>query len=694
MAKVFYDRNGKAHTLERGRPNDSKPNPKTSPKPKKHKKEPYQSPKGPDLRKEPARKSRAAPSNQHKHWLFLKAVVDKNKRGTSFLVFDRRDLEDLKVPYDYPYPLFHGDRVEVQVDSRSGEIENIKILKHRFREIFGRVFYHGKQAYLSYERKKTKEEVFIPSLPKGAKEGDWIKAEMIYSQEGRAAPFAKVVEVIGQTLPAKFDIQMVAGEFNLVEEHSAEAIQEAESYTLNIPGPDEEGRTDLRHLPFMTIDGESARDFDDAVYVEKIDQGYRLWVAIADVSHYVKPGTFLDQEAYQRGTSVYFPERAFHMLPSALSENLCSLKPNVPRLAMACSVDYLQSAQGTTKSNIQIYDAMIESKRRATYNEIEREKNEPRHQHLFELYRILRKVRTERGSIDFEFPEAEVILDKETAEPVDIVLRERFDAHRLIEEFMIAANESVTEWMLQKKLPFIYRIHEEPSFESIEKFKKLAKNFGVTLFDQRKGIHVPKPKIIAEFIQSLKGHAAEPVLATALLRSMRQAIYTATYGEHYGLASTAYTHFTSPIRRYPDLLVHRELRKAMRHLQPAHEEDLESAAEHCSFQERVAAEADREAVRFKQVRLMAKKLGEIYSGKVVGLNERGMFVQILSPFCEGMVPIDHMQDDWYEYFEERMQWVGRKKKRIFRIGTELTIQVGRVDLDSRQIEFSLIENKR
>ncbi len=640
-------------------------------------------------------------------WTKLKAVVDKNKRGSAFLVFDRADLEDVFIPRYYIEQLFHGDRVEVYV-SEAGEIEDLKVTAHRFKNIFGRVQMNTRRddeferkrekskartGFLVYERKKAKEEVYLADVPIEVKEGDWVKAEMIFGENGMSS--AKIVEHIGPILPAVYDIQMVAGEFNLVEHHTFDAVKQAESYKLEIPGKDEEGRTDLRHLPFMTIDGERARDFDDAVYVERINQGgFRLWVAIADVSHYVKVGTPLDHEAYIRATSIYFPERAFHMLPRALSEELCSLKPKVPRLSLACSMEYSKDGK---KGEIKLYDGIIESRRRATYTEIDAEKEDPKHAEMFELYKILKQKRFDRGSIDFDFPEAEIILDEKSGEPEDIVVRPRNDAHRLIEEFMIAANESVTEWMLERKLPFIYRLHEEPSPESMEKFKKLAKNMGVQLMSSH---GVPRPKVLAEFIRTLKNHPAEPILANGLLRSMRQAMYSATHGEHYGLASEAYTHFTSPIRRYPDLIVHRLLRETLQREQKGEQhpkgketetqqDKLQEMAEHCSYRERIASEAERESIRFKQIRLMAKNVGKEFEGKVSGLTEKGMFIQLDHPYCEGMVPVDTMKDDFYQFIEERMVLMGRRTKKTFTIGMRVKIQVVRVDLDARRVEFEL-----
>jgi ribonuclease R len=705
MTKIFYDRSGKAHKIGSGAKPGKPANPEHSRKSeskKDFKKKNSKPDRHPNQKHTSEKWSKSEHRNHREHqktgktsWISLKGRVDKNKKGSAFLIFDRSDLEDLFIPRHYAEKLFHGDRIEVFVN-QSGEIEDLKVLEHRFKLIFGKIKIDERASkkskvrsgFLIYERKRAKEEIYVPSIPANVREGDWVKAELVFGENGKGIMAATIQEVIGATLPASYDIQMVVGEFNLKEHHSEQAVKQAESFRLEIPGKDEKDRTDLRHLPFITIDGERARDFDDAVYVENIgSKGYRLWVAIADVSHYVKEGTALDDEAYDRATSVYFPERAFHMLPRALSEDLCSLKPNVPRLSMACSMDF---AHDGTKSNIQIYDAIIESRRRATYTEIEAEKSETRHADMFALYRMLKAHRHERGSIDFEFPEAEIILDEKTGEPSDIVVRERGDAHRLIEEFMIRANESVAEWMLERSRPFIFRIHEEPSPEAIEKFKKLARSMGISFLG--KG-GIPRPRELAAFLKTLKNNPAEPVIATALLRSMRQAIYSGTYGEHYGLASEGYTHFTSPIRRYPDLIAHRLLRETL-HGHPITEkmqEKLETQAEHCSYRERVASEAEREAIRFKQVRLMAKHLGEEFDGKVNGMNEKGVFVQIWHPYCEGMLPVDKIGDDFYQFNEERMVMVGRKTRRTFQIGDSVKIRVARVDMDARQVEFQLIK---
>jgi ribonuclease R len=355
------------------------------------------------------------------------------------------------------------------------------------------------------------------------------------------------------------------------------------------------------------------------------------------------------------------------------------------------------------KLETEIYEAVIQSKRRATYNQIEQEslsnlKNPNwKFKPHFELYEILRKMREERGSIDFDLPEVEIKVD-ETGDPTEINRRDRLGAHRLIEEFMIAANESVTEWMLERKLPFIYRVHGEPAAESLERFRKLAATVGFKFELKEEGV---PPLVLANIARKMKGHTAELLLNTSLLRSMRQATYSAEHGIHYGLASEAYTHFTSPIRRYPDLIVHRELRRALRaekegkHMSNSErqkiEETLAESAEHCSYRERLATEAERESNKLKQVRFLAKLVGDEFEGIVIGMMERGLFIQLRQPFVEGMVPKDSMNDDFYEFNEERMVFYGKRKKRTFKIGDPVWIKVVRADIERRQVDFALID---
>jgi ribonuclease R len=655
---------------------------------------------------------RPARSSQGLEGRTLRGTVDKNRKGFGFIQFENRKLEDLFLPPHLADSTFHGDRVEVEIGQR-GEVRKLIVLEHRFRELVGR--YSPMQSagrgprrggFVVYERKRAREEVFLPMGGGRAQAGDWIRCSLEFHAEGPHQVTAEVIEVYGAELPATADVQMVAAEYGLIEEHSEEAEREARSFTLEVPGRDLAGRDDLREVPFLTIDGETARDFDDAVHVERRKSGYRLWVAIADVSHYVQPGSHLDQEALSRGTSVYFPERAFHMLPTALSTELCSLRPNVPRLSMACWIDYDRHGN---PGEVHVMEAVIQSRRRATYTEIASELEEHgkdsswEFQPHFELYRLIRKSRSDRGSIDFDLPEADVVVD-EKGEPIEIVNRGRNDAHRLIEEFMIAANEGVTRWMMQRQWPFVYRVHDEPALAALQRFEELAGTVGIPV-SFSSGKHGPEgsvsPKVLADVVRRVEGHPAQDLLNMALLRSLKQAIYSSTHGQHYGLASEAYTHFTSPIRRYPDLVVHRLIRWALRvekrieaplkrHERDELEKELAEICDHCSYRERVAAEADREAIRLKQVRLMSRHLGDEFDAKVIGMTETGLFVQIATPFCEGMVSRDSMNDDFYEFNEERMVFFGRRTRRTYKVGQALKVRVVRTDLDRRQIDFGII----
>lgn len=632
----------------------------------------------------------------------------------------RAPEKDIFLPADQATRLFHGDRVEFTYEEgrsknqrgnrrgQSGQTRDLRVIEHRFKELVGRYTSHPARegGWVIYERKQVREEVFVPRDTKGCRSEDWVRVKLQFHLKGPFPVTAEILEIYGPVLPPSADIPLVASECNLTEKHSDEAEREAKQLPLELSDADTKGRDDLTGIPFITIDGETARDFDDAVFVErKKGGGYLLWVAIADVSHYVTPASALDKEARSRGTSVYFPERAFHMLPRALSENLCSLRPEVTRLALVAVIEFNEAGR---RVRTEIKEAIIKSKRRATYTEIGSEHSQwlangknPAWEFVphFELFDQLRRERLERGSIDFELSEAE-ILAKPSGEIVSIKKATRLISHRLIEEFMIAANEAVTEWMIGKSWPFIYRVHAEPAFEPLKKFQALAKTVGVD-FQMKGG---SSPRAIAELLRKLDGHPSQTLLNMALLRSLKQAIYSSQYGTHFGLASKGYTHFTSPIRRYPDLVVHRLIRQALHvvrvmsarnknkagHLpSKALEKDLAEICEHCSYRERLATEAERASLRLKQVRLMMPRLGEDFSGQIVGMTENGFFVQLSDPYVEGLVHRESMTDDYYEFNEERMIFSGRRKRKIFKIGDKVNVKLIRSDLDQRQIDFAL-----
>jgi|GEM_PF-314498 len=625
----------------------------------------------------------------------LKARIDKNRKGFGFLQFENKEYEDAFLNPHEAERFFHGDRVEATISPR-GEVVDVKVIEHRFRELVGRFYPAGKTGMVVYERKKAREELPVIGDSKGAKVREWVRAKVIYPEEEFGKVTCEIIEKYGEELPPSADIQMVAAEYSLVEEHSPEAVAEAESFVLDLKDP---YRTDLQHVPFITIDGETARDFDDAVFVERNREGgFTLWVSIADVSHYVRNGTVLDDEAYSRGTSVYFPERAFHMLPRALSENLCSLRPDGPRLTMTAKIEYDRAGK---KTGVEVMNSLIQSRRRATYNEIQAEADANKDNEKWEfrthydLYGILRKLRNVRGSIDFDLPEPELRVEP-TGEPISIKLRPRLDAHRLIEEFMISANESVTEWALERKLPFVYRVHDEPVKAAILRFQDLCANYGIKFDANAKNL----PEAMNNVVKEIEEHPAQTLLNMALLRSMAQAHYSSVYGEHFGLASKAYTHFTSPIRRYPDLVVHRMLKLALQMEREKTkfdekereelEEKLAEITEHCSYRERIASDAERESIKLKQTRIMLKEVGNEFDAKIGGMNEHGMFAAITDPYVEGFIAQEGLNDDFYSYDEKRQTFTGKRTKKSYKVGDPVRVRVDRVDIDLRRIDLSVI----
>lgn len=623
----------------------------------------------------------------------LTATVDKKAKGFAFLVFDNREFEDLYISRTEAKNLFQSDRVEVAI-AKSGEVLSIDVIERRFKEVIGQFQIdpdNSNAGWVISGRKRSKLELFISKLPESVPEdGTWVKVKIDHSAKGNQNPEARIIQSLGTELKSNHDLELISLEYNIYQEHPDDVIAAAERLRLNLD-VELKNRKDFRPIPFITIDGEDARDFDDAIHVETTSSGFKLWVAIADVSHYVSPGSIIDKEAYSRGTSAYFPECAFHMLPRNLSENLCSLRPDEPRLALTAEIDFDKSG---TRKGTKIHDSIIESKRRATYKEIQDEidsgSNAGHFKNTYDLFQALAKARTQRGSIDFNLPEPKVFVD-ESGEPQDIAVQTRLEAHRIIEEFMIAANEAVTDWALHRNLPFIYRVHESPKDEDITNFTSLCRTAGINLSLPKGAL---RPKDLAEAINKITGHQAELLLNTALLRSMSQAIYSNEHGEHFGLASPAYTHFTSPIRRYPDLVVHRILKSQIQKEKRSGDlekikKTLKEVTSHCSYRERLAAGAEREMLRIKQVRLLEKHLGQEFDGTVVGIIESGLFIQVLSPFFEGFASTESLEDDIYVYHESRMMMHGTRTKRRIQIGDKITAQVTRVDLINRQIDLRI-----
>lgn len=533
-----------------------------------------------------------------------------------------------------------------------------------------------------------------------AKPGDIVSVEIIaYPLRGRP-PEGRIIRVIGRPGQPGIDSELIIEQYELPVQFSLATLREAGEIPQQVTTTMLRGRHDLRKQPTVTIDGETARDFDDAISLEKIRAGYRLWVHIADVAHYVKEGSYLNEEAYERGTSVYLPDRAIPMLPTALSNGICSLNPNVDRLTLTCEMDI--SPEGDILK-YDIYESVINSNERMTYTAVReilvdkdplRRKRYaallPEFELMAELMEVLRSKRSKRGSIDFDLPEPQIVLDLQ-GRMTDIIRAERNMAHQIIEEFMLAANETVAGHIEKKEAPFIYRIHEEPAEEKLADLIEFLATLGITLPAVKK----LKPLHLQKALARAKGTPEETLINTVLLRTMKQARYSAENVGHFGLAADTYTHFTSPIRRYPDLIVHRILKADMQgklknaaytsHLA----ETLPEAAAHCSIRERTAMEAERDVITMLKLEYMKDKLGEVYDGIVTGVTQFGLFVQLRELFVEGLVHVSTLTDDYYHYVEKLHCLRGERRKCVYRIGDGIRVRVDRVDTVRKRIDFSL-----
>lgn len=511
--------------------------------------------------------------------------------------------------------------------------------------------------------------------------------------KGRALE-GRIVEVFPDINDPSLELAIVEENHGFPVEFSRDVLDEAESVNQLKPGK----RRDLTRAVIVTIDGETARDFDDAISVDELPDGsFNLKVSIADVSHFVREGSAIDREALRRGTSIYFPDRAIPMLPEVLSNNLCSLVPNEPRFTLTCEMEFSKSGERTRTS---IYPSTIQSRARLTYTQVSRvlEHNEESLvsaevlkllRSSLKLSHLLREKRSRRGALDLDIPEVEIKVDK-AGDITNVGLSERNEAHKLIEDFMIAANEAVSEAIEAKDFSSVYRVHESPDPMKIERLKLIAKRWGFTI-SEKKGL----VDALQNYLDSAKGHPNQKILTISLLRSMKQAHYSASNVGHFGLGSGSYCHFTSPIRRYPDLLIHRILRKsdflkADREPLPQHE--LAQLAETCSEYERRAFLAARDMEDIKKTRFMESYVGREYTGTVVSVKSFGLFVEIEPYFIDGLVPVRSLPKDYYEPDELETSLRGRNPKRQFWLGDRIRVQVSQVNRLSRQITLRYVRH--
>jgi ribonuclease R len=598
----------------------------------------------------------------------------------------------------------HGDRVMARNERKprgGSEAHIVQILERAQKRLVGTYNEIDRQGYLIPMDARI-APVRVNTTGKKPNEGKVIAAEISRYGTALSAPEAHVVSIIGDPDDPQVQAQSIIFRYGLSTSFPAEVHQEISKSSYAIAPEEISARTDLRGLPIVTIDGENARDFDDAVYVRRQGAGYELYVSIADVAAYVQPGTALDQEAYARATSVYFPDRAIPMLPEALSNGICSLNPNEDRLTKTACIEF--DAKGHVIRS-RFFNSVIRSQERMTYTTVRRilvDRNPDaleRYKNLVgefelmeELARLIFAQRKARGNLDFDLPEAEIVLDVQGA-PENIVRTERNIAHRIIEEFMIAANEAVARHLTEKNLPLLYRVHEGPDREALEALAPFLLSLGYRLFLKQERI---SPLEIQRLLESARGKPEERVLNRVLLRSMKQAVYQPENIGHFGLASACYAHFTSPIRRYPDLVVHRMFDRALRgeKLKPNEREDLirylQEAGKHTSERERHAMDAEREMVDLKKAQFMMNKLGEEFTGFITTLANFGFFVELDAYFVEGLVKLSSLTDDDYDYYEKEYVIKGRRHGRKFKLGDNVRVKVARINAFRSEIDFELI----
>ena len=625
--------------------------------------------------------------------------------GYGFLIPDDKDTDDLYINRREMRRVMHGDRVMARNERKprgGSEAHVVQVLERAQKRLVGTYNEIDRHGYLIPMDPRI-APIRIDTTGKKPDEGKVIAAEISRYGSAMSAPEAHIVSIIGDPDDPEVQAQSILFRYGLSTSFPAEVRQETNKIFYAIALEEIAARTDLRGLPIVTIDGENARDFDDAVYVRRQGAGYELYVSIADVAAYVPAGSALDQEAYARATSVYFPDRAIPMLPEALSNGICSLNPNEDRLTKTACIEF--DAKGHVIRS-RFFNSVIRSQERMTYTGVRRilVDRDPevleRYRDLTDHFKLMEELalliygqRKARGNLDFDLPEAEIILDLQGV-PENIVRAEHNIAHRIIEEFMIAANEAVARQLTEKNLPLLYRVHEGPDREALEALIPFLLSLGYRLHLKKDTI---APSEIQKLLESARGKPEERVLNRVLLRSMKQAVYQPENIGHFGLASACYTHFTSPIRRYPDLVVHRMFDRALRgdKLKPNEREDLvrhlQEAGKHTSERERHAMDAEREMVALKKAQFMMNKIGEEFTGFITTLANFGFFVELDNYFIEGLVKLSSLIDDDYDYYEKEYVIKGRRHGRRFRLGDNARVKVVRINAFRSEIDFELLK---
>ena len=612
--------------------------------------------------------------------------IEGHRDGHGFLVPDDGGPQVFLPPAEMRQVL-HGDRAAVRFTGRdargrpSGEI--VEVLERATRRIVGRLHSEHGVMFLVPEDRRIAQDILVPPKEAGrAKAGEVVTVELVAQPSKHAQPIGRVAEVLGRYTDPGMEIEIALRKFDLPHELSKKAMAAARALPEAVREEDLADRRDLRELGFVTIDGETAKDFDDAVHAVRDGRGFRLWVAIADVSHYVRHGDPLDADAHERGTSVYFPRRVIPMLPEKISNGLCSLNPEVDRLAMVCEMTV--TPKGVV-ARYEFYPAVIRSRARLTYNQVwewlSSGSAPPYLQTLYEVYGRLAEERRRRGAIDFETIETRMVFDAH-GKIERIVPEARNDAHRLIEECMLAANVSAGNLLSERRHPVLYRVHDVPAPDKVSALRDFLAELGLQL----PGGEVPRPGDYAKLLDGIRQRPDFTLLQTILLRSLKQAVYSPDNAGHFGLAFEAYVHFTSPIRRYPDLLVHRAI-KACLEGRRYEGVDWDALGRHCSDTERRADEASRDVENWLKCFYMKEHVGGEFTGAVTGVTSFGLFVTLDDYFVDGLVHISELGRDYFQFDAARHMLLGERSGKRYRLADRMKVRLVRVDLETRKIDF-------
>ncbi|WP_174819907.1 ribonuclease R [Paenibacillus koleovorans] len=642
----------------------------------------------------------------------LRGKLQAHAKGFGFLLPEDKEHPDVYIHANDLHGAMNGDILLVRITSKSAgggrlEGEVARIVTRANTRIVGTLHGFETYAFVIPDDKRIVKDIFVPQPSfNGAVDGQKVVIEIVQYPSGRAAAEGKVIEILGHKDDPGVDILSIIRKYQLPEAFSEDVLAEADAVPETIRESDLVRRRDLRDRVIVTIDGEDAKDLDDAVNVERLPNGnYLLGVHIADVSYYVRESSELDKEAYNRACSVYLVDRVIPMLPHRLSNGICSLNPQVDRLTMSCEMELDANANVVRHD---IFTSVIKTKERMTYTNVRKilVDREPelleRYADLVgtfelmeELATKLRGRRMKRGAIDFDFQESKVIVD-ENGKPVDIIKRERSVAEQIIEEFMLAANETVAEHFYFLKVPFLYRIHEDPDGEKLLHFMEFITNFGYVVKGKGNSVH---PRALQDLLEQIKGTKEQTVISTVMLRSMKQARYDANSLGHFGLAAEFYSHFTSPIRRYPDLIIHRVIREVLENggSLPAQRYEylasrMDDYAQQSSDRERVAVDAERDTDALKKAEFMLDKVGEEFEGIISSVTSFGMFIE-LDNTVEGLIRLSDLTDDYYHHHEMQHALIGERTSKIYRIGDEVKVRVARVNMAEHTIDFEMVDMK-